>query len=327
MLFDGAQTGAWIRITTDDGSLIAGKLDRVTPDGMVSLVVPQNGQTKESAIDLGDIRSLQTIARKAPLDLALDSLETGEPVVIHVWGRADPVAGNFVKTESGFLEIESAPDADGSSRTQKVFTSAPITAVERLPENVRKLYIGVVGGAAITVRTITDTESGKVHRATTGNLVGLSFDAVTIEVGAEKQSIPHAGVTAVDIPQESRLPALRGELDPAKVNQVPAVLPGMAEADARRALPNNHPGLDVTFEGGKVVKVACRAPWHGSPFGLPIGGSLANATATTDLVFDTQIDPKEGGFTTVLSHSLKGLLVTLYISADSKILGIEITTR
>ncbi len=327
MLFDGAQTGAWIRITTEDGSIVAGRLDRVTGDGMVSLRVPRDGQAVETAVDLGDIRSLQTIVRKAPLASEIASLQQGEPVVFHIWGRPDPVSGNFAGREPGFLLIEDAPAADGSTKVVRIFEDLPITGIERLPENARQLFKGVARGDIVTVSTTTEMERGIVHQTTVGKLVGVSFNAVTIEAGAEKQSIPHDRVTAVAIPEESRLPAWRGELDPARVKQAPAVLPGMSEEEARKHLPQAHPGLDVIFADGLVVRVACRAPWHGSPFGLPIGGSLANASANTDLVFDTQVDPKESGFITVESHSLKGLLVTLYISADSKIMGMEITRR
>ncbi len=327
MLFDGATTGAWIRITTEDGSTVAGRLDQVTEDGMVSLMVPLDGQTRETAVDLGDIRSLQTIARKASLALEIASLEKGEPVAIHLWGHPDPISGNFAGKESGFLLIEGAPAADGSTKVLRIFKDSPITGIERLPENARKLLRGVARGDTVTVSTTTEMERSVVHRNTTGMLVGVSFDAVTIETGAERQSIPYGSVTAMAIPEESRLPALRGELDPAKVQQAPVVLPGMSEEEAKELLSQDHPGLDVIFADGLIVKVACRAPWSGSVFNLRIGGSLANASTVTDLVFDTQVDSKEGGFTTVESHSLKGLLVTLYVSADSKILGMEITRR
>ncbi len=327
MLFDGAQTGAWLRLSTADGSLISGRLEEVTENGKVTLAIPREGKLEKIGVDLGEIRSLQTISRKAPLELDLTSLAKGEPIALQIWGQPDPVIGTFNGMTDGFLDIETHPTGGGEAVTVKVFKDAPITAARRLPVEIRNLYGGVAHGDTITVRTTSEQDGNLVRRAITGNLIDIDFDQVTIQAGAEAEAIPHDRVSAVDIPEKSRLAALRGELDARQVKGVPKVLPGMSESEAKAVLPARHPGLDITFENGRVAKIACRAPWSGSPFNLPIGGSLASASVITELVFDTQIEPKEGGFTTVKSHSLKGLVVTLYVSADGKILGAEITPR
>jgi hypothetical protein len=321
LFFEGAQTGSWVHIATRDGALVAGMLEGVTNEGQVRLTVPAEESLEQKIVPIDEILSLQAVVKKSGLIEKLGTLESGEPVVLNIWGRSESVTGMFVGTEGENYVVETAEGM------VKLYKGLPIVGVECLSSDLRKKFLGLERGVFTTVQTMTDEEQGTLRRSLTGKLTELTLTNLTLDTVGGKQTIDLTQVVSVAKPEEQDLPALTGTLTVEATRQPLNVLPGMKQADAESRLPTTHVGLDVLYSGGVVEKVYCRAPWSGSPFGLQIGGSLSDSLKDSELVFDTQLDAKDQTFTTMLSHSLKGILVTLYVTRDGKILGLEVTSR
>ena len=77
--------------------------------------------------------------------------------------------------------------------------------------------------------------------------------------------------------------------------------------------------------------IAGRKQTEGSwVFGLELGEEYRKAADRTDLVFDTRVEPVEGEeprICTLLSHTLKGMLVRLFLTQEDRILAIEVSSR
>jgi hypothetical protein len=139
-------------------------------------------------------------------------------------------------------------------------------------------------------------------------------------------------IRSADRPREEDVEALLARKEESDAYSVLTVIPGMAREEAEELLGAEHPGIDVIYTDGKVSKVYLRQPLEGPFFGIELGASFRKRTRETDLVFDTVIEPVavEGALPrilTMLSHTLKGLVVKLFVADTDEILAMEIAAR
>jgi hypothetical protein len=69
-------------------------------------------------------------------------------------------------------------------------------------------------------------------------------------------------------------------------------------------------------------------PFTGPIFGIRLGEAYGSAMADTDLVFDLQIESKDESETvgtTMVSRTLTGLTVKVYVTEEGRALALEIT--
>ncbi len=327
--FEGIETGAWIEGKTRKGRF-AGRLAAVSGDGTVTILHPEGGKVRTVDLPLEEIVTLSAVIRGKPLAETLAGLVPGEPVTLRVRGREEPVRGLLREKDRAWLTLLAAGKEGEPPGEVPVYLGLPLTEVRVLPETLRPAFRDARLGDAFTAVTAEESATAVVRRSFTGRLLGATTEEIVLDTGSGRKILPVSGIVRLFRPDPARTEALLSERDAAGGESALAVLPGMSRAEVEKRLPGEHPGIDLLYEEDRVVRVYCRSPFTGPVFGIRIGEPVADALRDTDLDFDVQIDPKSEdptAVTTMLSHSLRGLVVRLFVTRSGTVLAAEVSAR
>ena len=183
---------------------------------------------------------------------------------------------------------------------------------------------------AMTLTIISVGSDEVIRRTVTGRLLWAGTQALILETPDGRERFSVVEVRNAAKTEKGRAARLMARKDTSKSASILSVLPGMPRKDAERILGKEHPGIDVIYEDGKVAKVYCSPPMKGPLFGIELGTDLRLAAATSDLVFDTRIEPVDSSDQRIfemLSHTLRAFVVKLFVAETDEILAMEIASR
>jgi hypothetical protein len=275
------------------------------------------------------VRTLHGVVRAPDLVQRISDIIPGEPIRLEIHGRRSPVSGRVVKVDEAHLRLETVRGPGSEIGEISLFVGLPFTRVDVLPNSVRMGFEGVSRGDYLTVLSFTETEKETVRRSVTGTLVHATVDEVTLVTGKGLTVFPAKTLVKVSKPDPEKIDALVEGRETSVANCVLPVFPGMTKSEVEKRLGDQGEGIDLLYHDGRVAKVYCRPPFEGPVFGILIGSDLAQALEQTDLVFDTQIDPKDpdAGVSRMCSSTLREYLVTLFVAPTGSVLALEVRPR
>ncbi|MEN8150196.1 MAG: hypothetical protein ABFS86_10260 [Planctomycetota bacterium] len=319
---EGVESGSWVHGATTLGDTFEGQLGGVSKNGMVMLAKPDGDRVEELAVDIAEIKSLRAVTRSKDLSARIEGLAAGEPVEFTVRGRDGKIAGFVVRSNDQWLSV-----SDGRTRTH-VFRGLPITRVRTLPAYVRRGLAGVMMGDWLTINVLTEDDEAVTRRSVTGRYHSATLSGITLETTDGAEVVPVAKIETVAAPDAERLPALTARKETSSAETVLPVLPGMTREEVERRIPVGMGGIDIVWEDDRVATVYVRPPYPGPVFGIRFDDALGKALTRTDLVFDTQITPKDDAeVVTMVSHTLTTLEVRLLVSKGGTILAAEVSAK
>ena len=105
------------------------------------------------------------------------------------------------------------------------------------------------------------------------------------------------------------------------------VLPGMPPEESGSAPP----GVSALHDGREVTHVYVAPPYEGSVFGVRVGRAVTDALSSTALEFTAEVLPKQDARGVrpkeMISESVDGLRVVVYVSPQDVVSAVEISRR
>lgn len=328
LFLSGIVMGSWIQGTFTDGTSFEGRLDGVSEDDVVKLTSPEGTSATSTEFPLARVRTLDAVVRGTEIAAKLLEIIPGEPIRLAVHGRRTPVSGRVIEVDATHIHLEAVQGPGGEIGEVSLFLGLPYTEVTVLSNAVRQGFKGVSRGDHLSVLSFAETEKETVRRSVTGTLVHATVEEISLVTREGLTVFPADSVVKVSRPPEDRIQTLIEGKESSEADTSLAVFPGMTKAEVEERLGDAE-GIDVLYDGNRVTKVYCRPPFKGPVFGILIGSDLAEALDETDLVFDTQIDPKDPavGISRMCSSTLRDYQVTLFVAATGSVLALELQAR
>ena len=330
IFFQGVGAGAWIEGDTEEGVSFAGQLTAIREDGTVEVEAPAGDDIETATFPVERIRTLRALVRDAAVEERLQALLPGEPLELVPVGAAKALRGRLVASDRAWLTVETDGGPEGAPARVRVFRGAPIAELRTLPEGLRKGFEGLSSGDPVMVLTAVETDEATVRRSVAGSFLSADLSRIRLMTAEGEEQIPVADARSLLRLDAEEAAERMARKEASVADNVLPVVPGMSREEVERRLPGKIEGIDLMYTDDRVTRVFCRAPFPGPVYGIRLGRSYEAAVRDTDLVFDLQIDSKAdllGAKTTMVSRTLTGYEVKVYVTDGGSVLAMEISAR
>jgi hypothetical protein len=321
-LLEGLEGGDWLRVKRNDGTTAEGRLSELAGLNVRLNVTQPDGTVTANQVDLKTVVQIDGLAKSAATTRMLQDLMVRDPVAVTLWPDGREIIGRVADNVSTVVKIDVDGDGNGD---ESIAVDAPVAAIHRVAAIWRDQVRDLTPTTAVKLRAFEDYPDARVEREWTGFVAATTAYAISIKSDDGCAVVPFENVQKIE-----RVSGMHAEKPrPIEVHHLKLpVLPGdprevAARADAKK-------GVTALTDGQTVSHVYVSSAWEESIAGIRLGSKLEDVMSNSELRFTTEVLPKgekDNELRELISESVDGLRVTMYVGKHSRVQLVELTRR
>jgi hypothetical protein len=327
-IFEGVDTGDWVRVRLNDGSTVEGGLEMVAEGAARLICSAGDGKVERKAIRCADVVQVDGMLRDRTAHLTLGDIERDELVAVTFWPAGDQVMGRYVEGGSDALALDL--DDDGTA-DRRIMRAGPVAEVRRVPARHRDFARKLRAGDVVRMTFREEFPDAVLRRNHIGRVAAMTAFNLSVEDGRDAMVVPFESISELAIIEdrpEAEIAKWGAVLDTERATREFVVLPGMKLTDVRASGLDK--GVTTLDDGRRITHVFISAPFDDEAFGVRMGEPVLQAVRRSPLRFHTTVMPRllagsEPEAQQTISQSIEGVRFVILGDDLGIVTGIEMT--